>query len=184
MGYGVGVDGGWGLFWNIIYNYLNIPLCLLKQVWCLFQTSWEWFVLLFKGERVGDLRRHHGTTLGLPRAHRRHSSTHTWAPWHVWRAPCGRNSMGLGAAYLFPMLARGRLSLVQWASWRSHGCNAMVWWSTRRVADSDPWCQCMTQGRNALCSRKKQPWVQFHDSLLWSLDLTEGARHMPRPWAP
>ncbi|KAL6332409.1 hypothetical protein AAG906_004985 [Vitis piasezkii] len=30
---------------------------------------------------------HHGTALGIPRTHERHSSMHTWAPRHVWRAP-------------------------------------------------------------------------------------------------
>ena len=118
-GYGVGVYEGWGFLWNIIINYLNIPLCLLKGIWCLLQISWEWPVLLFKG-MVGDLRghqgqasiapnEHNGTTLGVPRTHRRHSSTHTWAPWHVWCAPRGHNDTGLGAACLLPMLARGRL---------------------------------------------------------------------------
>ena len=54
--------------------------------------------MLFKGRGVGDsrghqgqaltaLRGHHDTTLGVSRTHRRHSSMHTWAPRHMWRAP-------------------------------------------------------------------------------------------------
>nr|CAN68508.1 hypothetical protein VITISV_005243 [Vitis vinifera] len=58
-------------------------------------------------------RRHHGTTLGMPRTHGHDSSTHTWAPRHVWCAPRGRNDMGLGAAYPLPAQARGHLSLVR-----------------------------------------------------------------------
>ena len=62
-------------------------------------------------EVVGDSRRHqgkaltaprghHGTSLGMPRTHERHSSKHTWAPRHVWCAPCDRNSTGPDAIYL------------------------------------------------------------------------------------
>ena len=75
---------------------------------------------------VGDSRGHHGTTLGMPRTHEWYSSKHTWVPRHVWRAPHGCNCTGLGAAYLLLEQARGRLSLVQQASWGSHGRNAMV----------------------------------------------------------
>ncbi|RVW22384.1 hypothetical protein CK203_096042 [Vitis vinifera] len=50
---------------------------------------------------------HHGTTLGVPRTHGWHSSTHTWAPQHVWRAPRGSNGTGLNTAYLLPAQARG-----------------------------------------------------------------------------
>ena len=75
----------------------------------------------FRGGGVGDSRGHHGTTLGMPRTRGWHSSTHTWAPRHAWRAPRGRNNTGPGAAYLFLEQARGHLSLVQPASWGSHG---------------------------------------------------------------
>ena len=47
-------------------------------------------------------RGHHDTTLDVPRTHRRDSSTHTWAPRHMWCAPHGRNDMGPGAAYPLP----------------------------------------------------------------------------------
>ena len=154
VGYRVGADGGWGLFWNIIYNYLNIPLCFL-------QTSWEWPVLLFKEGKGGRWlkeapRGNHGTTFGVPWTHGWHSSTHTWAPRHVWCAPRDCN----------PALAQGHLSLVQRASYRSHETNAMVRWGTRRIASSSPWWLCMAQGRNALCTRKEEPWTQCHGSLL------------------
>ena len=78
-----------------------------------------------RGKRVGDSRGHHGTTLGMPRTRGWHSSTHTWAPRHVWRAPSGSNGMGPNTAYLLPAQARRCLSLMQRASWESHGRNAM-----------------------------------------------------------
>ena len=53
--------------WNITIIYFNIPLCLLKGVWCLLQTSWEWFVLRFKVGSVGDSREHQGQDLATPR---------------------------------------------------------------------------------------------------------------------
>ena len=73
-----------------------------------------------RGRRVGDSNEHqgktlttpighHGTTLGVLRTHRWHSSTHTWTPRHVWCVPYGRNGMGLGTAYLLPTLAQGHL---------------------------------------------------------------------------
>ena len=80
---------------------------------------------IWVGGRVGDSkeraprkaltapRRHHGTTLGVPRTHGRDSRTHTWAPRHVWCAPRGHNDTGLGAAYLLPVQAQGLLSLVR-----------------------------------------------------------------------
>ena len=133
------------------YLYLfNISLCLL-------QKQWKWLVLLFKGGRRKDRwlkggapmetltvpKGHHGMAMGVPRTHRWDLSTHTWDPRHVWCAPRGRNSMGSGVAYLLSAQARGRLSLVWWANWGSHG-------------------------RNALCIKKDQSWAQCHDSLLWS----------------
>ncbi|RVW40884.1 RNA-directed DNA polymerase-like [Vitis vinifera] len=39
-------------------------------------------------EGLDHTKGHHGTALGIPRTHERHSSMHTWAPRHVWRAPC------------------------------------------------------------------------------------------------
>ena len=119
--YEVGANERWGFLWNIIINYLNIQLCLLKGVWCFLHTSWEWPIMLFKGEgRVGDSRghqgqalvkpnEHHDTALGVPRTLRWHSNTHTWVPRHVWCASRGRNCTGPGAAYIFPVLSRGHL---------------------------------------------------------------------------
>ncbi|RVW86184.1 hypothetical protein CK203_046111 [Vitis vinifera] len=65
-----------------------------------------------QGQALTALRRQHGIALGVPRTHRRHSSTHTWAPRHVWHAPRGRNGIGHGVAYLFLALARGCLKTV------------------------------------------------------------------------
>ena len=125
----------------------------------------------------------------MPRTHRRHSSTHTWAPRHVRCALCGHNGMEPGVTYLFPVLAQRCLSLVQQASWRSHGHNAMVRWGTKYVADSSSWGLCMTQERNVLCTKKKQPWAQCHGSLLWSLTwqwelaICPGHGHLDMAWA-
>ena len=44
--------------------------------------------------------------LGVPRTRKWHTSMHTWAPRHVWRAPRGHNSTGPSAAYLLLALAR------------------------------------------------------------------------------
>ncbi|KAL6320271.1 hypothetical protein AAG906_005352 [Vitis piasezkii] len=68
-----------------------------------------------QGQALTAPRRQHGIALGVPRTHRRHSSTHTWAPRHVWHAPVA-NGIGHGVAYLFLALARGCLKTVQRAS--------------------------------------------------------------------
>ena len=85
-----------------------------------------------QGKALTAPRGHHGMALGVPKTHRRDSSTHTWAPRHVWCAPCGHNGTGSGVAYLIPTQARGCLSLVRWANWGSHGRNATAWWGTRQ----------------------------------------------------
>ena len=50
-------------------------------------------------------------TLGVPKTLGWHTSTHTWAPQHVWCAPHGRNNTRLSANYFFFTLAQGRLKV-------------------------------------------------------------------------
>ncbi|KAL6329379.1 hypothetical protein AAG906_017690 [Vitis piasezkii] len=77
---------------------------------CVSQTGHQ-------GKALTAPRGHHGRTLGMPRTHKRHSSTHTWAPRHV-----------PGATYLYPAQGQGRLSLVQVSQLRKPlmHCHALI----------------------------------------------------------
>ena len=66
-----------------------------------------------QGKALTAPRGHYGTTLGVPRTHRRHMSIHTWAPRYVSCAPRGRKGTGPGVAYLLPEQAQRRLSFVR-----------------------------------------------------------------------
>ncbi|RVW70978.1 putative disease resistance RPP13-like protein 1 [Vitis vinifera] len=100
-------------------------------------------------------RRHHGTTLGMPRTHGHDSSTHTWAPRHVWCAPRGRNDMGLGAAYPLPAQARGHLSLVR------IGAQCLMHQEGSTMG-AMPWLVAMKLDRTWETSNKPKPWAPRH----------------------
>ena len=124
-----------------------------------------------QGKALTAPRGHHAIVLGVPRTYKRDLSTHTWAPRHVWCAPRGCNGTGPGVAYLLSTQARGRLNLVRWASWGSHGRNAMAWWGT---------IQQLTRTHDA--------YAQHRNTMAWlvamELDLTVEASNTPRPWTP
>ncbi|RVX00463.1 hypothetical protein CK203_037018 [Vitis vinifera] len=86
-----------------------------------------------QGKALTAPKGHHGTTLGIPRTHERHSSMHTWAPRHVWRAPCRHNGTEHGSTYLLLVLTRGHGHLdMAWAhtSVKGKHTDALDTWST------------------------------------------------------
>ena len=58
-----------------------------------------------QGQALAAPKGRHGTALGVPKTLGRHTSTHTWAPRHMRRAPRGHNDTRPGANYLIPALA-------------------------------------------------------------------------------